>query len=102
VVSAKAADLGRDGAALLIAGDFNLPPESAIFRASWGGYTDAFPAAGCGYGYTKFTRWWGARIDHVLAGAGWQVRDCTVGPDVGSDHRPVLATLEWVGGAAQN
>ena len=29
---------------VLVAGDFNLPVESAIFRRHWGGYTDAFDA----------------------------------------------------------
>ena len=82
---------------LLVLGDFNLPPESKIFREYWGGYEDAFASAGNGYGYTKFTRWWGARIDHLLAGPGWRVTGCRVGPDVGSDHRPLLTTLQWMG-----
>jgi endonuclease/exonuclease/phosphatase (EEP) superfamily protein YafD len=95
-VAARAAHLEQSlEPRLLIAGDFNLPVESAIYRASWSKYTDAWSAVGNGYGYTKFTRFWGARIDHILAGPGWRVRDCTVGPDIHSDHRPVIATFEW-------
>ena len=78
---------------VLIAGDFNLPCDSGIFRLFWSTYTDAFSSAGLGFGYTKFTRWHGIRIDHILAGSGWCCRRCWVGPDVGSDHRPVLADL---------
>jgi len=77
----------------LIAGDFNLPADSAIFRRHWGRYTDCFSTAGWGWGWTKYTRWFGARIDHVLAGPGWDCPHCVVGPDVGSDHRPLVAEL---------
>jgi endonuclease/exonuclease/phosphatase (EEP) superfamily protein YafD len=33
------------------------------------------------------------RIDHVLASPGLCVEQAEVGPDVGSDHRPVFARL---------
>ena len=33
------------------------------------------------------------RIDHVLTGAGLVPRVCEVGPDVGSDHLPVIADV---------
>jgi endonuclease/exonuclease/phosphatase (EEP) superfamily protein YafD len=77
----------------VIAGDFNSPPESALFREHLGGFTDAFGAAGWGTGNTYFTRHSGVRIDHVLAGRGWVARRCFVGPDVGSAHRPLVADL---------
>ncbi len=80
---------------VLLAGDFNTPPESALFREVWGDYTDAFGATGWGWGYTFHGgRTW-VRIDHVLAGKGWHCRRCEVGPHVGSPHRPVLAELSW-------
>jgi vancomycin resistance protein VanJ len=82
---------------VIVAGDMNLPPESEIFRRDWGGYTDAFSAAGFGYGYTygydATHPFWGIRIDHILAGKGWRVERCWVGPHIHSDHRPVLAEL---------
>ena len=91
---------GLDGPVIL-AGDMNLPDESAIFRRDWSGLTDAFAAAGWGYGYTYgYTtsgKWYGIRIDHILAGSGFRVRRSWVGPHIGSDHRPLLAALERVG-----
>jgi endonuclease/exonuclease/phosphatase family metal-dependent hydrolase len=80
----------------LVAGDFNMPVESAIYRETWGRFHDAFATAGFGFGHTKFTRWYGIRIDHILSGPGWRCRQCWVGPEVGSDHRPVIADLEWI------
>jgi vancomycin resistance protein VanJ len=91
VVSEFASD---EKEAAIVAGDFNLPPESAIFRRSWSGFQDAFTTAGLGWGHTKFTRWHGVRIDHVLAGSDWRVEQAWVGPDVGSDHRPLVAELK--------
>ena len=89
--------IGPCSGPILIAGDFNMPVESAIYRRYWGGYSNAFSESGFGFGYSKFTRWHGIRIDHVLGGPGWRPFGCRVGPDVGSDHRPVVADFEWVG-----
>lgn len=83
--------------AVIVAGDMNLTPESEIFRRDWSRYTDAFSAAGFGYGYTYGYRasrpFWGIRIDHVLADANWRVERCWVGPHIHSDHRPVVADI---------
>jgi len=78
---------------VIIAGDFNMPVDSTIYRRFWSGWQNAFSTAGFGYGYTKFTDRWGVRIDHVLASRGWQIRTAGVGPDLGGDHRPVLVEL---------
>jgi endonuclease/exonuclease/phosphatase (EEP) superfamily protein YafD len=80
---------------VLLAGDFNTPPESAIFRRLWSKYTDAFGSAGWGWGYTFQGGRTLVRIDHILAGPGWHCDRCWVGPDVGSPHRPVLADVTW-------
>jgi endonuclease/exonuclease/phosphatase (EEP) superfamily protein YafD len=90
-----ARETGRVSGPVVLAGDFNTPPESALFRQVWGRYTDAFGAAGWGWGYTFFAGTKAVRIDHVLAGPGWHCDRCWVGPDVGSPHRPVLADLIW-------
>jgi endonuclease/exonuclease/phosphatase family metal-dependent hydrolase len=92
-----AAETARVGEPLLLAGDFNTPPQSALFRDLWGGYTDAFAAAGWGWGYTFHASHTLVRIDHVLAGPGWSCERCWVGPDLGSPHRPVIADLVWRG-----
>jgi endonuclease/exonuclease/phosphatase (EEP) superfamily protein YafD len=81
------------GGPAVVVGDFNAPPESAVFPEVWGRYTDAFAAAGWGWGYTYYGDRTAVRIDHVLAGPGWRVLRCRVGPDVGSAHRPVIADL---------
>jgi len=83
----------RHAGPTLIVGDFNQTEDSFIYRRCWAGYRDAFATAGLGLGHTKFTRWFGVRIDHILAGPGWGIDRCWTGPDVGSDHRPVLADV---------
>lgn len=85
----------RDGIPAVVAGDFNLTADGAIYRESWSPYWNAFSESGLGFGYTRYTERFGARIDHVLAGPGWRPRRCRVGPDVGSDHRPVIAELRF-------
>jgi vancomycin resistance protein VanJ len=90
-----AAEAGRVVGPVLLVGDFNTPPESALFRRVWSGYADAFADAGWGWGYTFRTRKAAVRIDHVLVGAGGWAAACWVGPDVGSPHRPVLADVAW-------
>jgi endonuclease/exonuclease/phosphatase (EEP) superfamily protein YafD len=90
-------EVARSADPLLLAGDFNTPPESALYREFWGGYHDAFASAGWGWGYTFFGGRTAVRIDHILAGPGWRCRRCWVGPDAGSPHRPVIADMTWVG-----
>jgi vancomycin resistance protein VanJ len=86
---------------LLLAGDFNTPTESVLFRDVWGRYTDAFTSAGWGWGYTFIGGRTTVRIDHILAGPGWHCERCWVGPHLGSPHRPVVADLVWTGAVAE-
>lgn len=79
---------------VVVAGDFNLVSESAIYRRWWGDLDNAFGQYGLGLGWTKQTRWFGARIDHVLAGNGVRVERVRVGELEGADHRPVIVDLE--------
>jgi endonuclease/exonuclease/phosphatase family metal-dependent hydrolase len=79
---------------IIVAGDFNMPVDSAIYREFWSDWQNAFSVAGCGYGHTKFTRRFGVRIDHVLASDHWRVLKARVGPDLGGDHRPVIVELQ--------
>ncbi len=68
------------------------------------GLTDAFRAAGQGFGFT-----WPAtlhdaylsppplaRIDYIFHTPHFYPRRAWVGPAIGSDHLPVLAELAWV------
>lgn len=93
VSSALAALVGP----VIVAGDFNMPVDSTIYRETWSSYTNAFSTAGSGYGWTVrggprgFD--FGVRIDHVLVGAGFDVLHCETGPDIGSDHLPLIANF---------
>jgi hypothetical protein len=79
---------------LIVAGDFNLPVESSIYRASWGDLTNVFSACGRGFGHTKFTGWFGIRIDHVLTSKHWDCMDARVlAISSGSDHAPLVVDL---------
>jgi vancomycin resistance protein VanJ len=88
----------RGPAPRLVVGDFNTPVESRIFQAHWGDLTDAWEAAGRGFGWSKDNGWIKVRIDHVLTGPGWRARRITVSGDAaGSDHWPVIADLQLLG-----
>ncbi|WP_178134108.1 endonuclease/exonuclease/phosphatase family protein [Vineibacter terrae] len=74
-------------------GDFNATPWSAPMRR----LVRASPLRYAGLAATTWPaflpRWLGLKIDHIMLGNGCAVVDCKVGPDVGSDHRPVVATI---------
>ena len=98
-LSASAAAFVRDTAGgddVLVGGDFNEVGDGVIFGDTWGDRPDAFAAAGWGFGWTKYQWGWGVRIDHVVVGGRWHARRCRVGPDVGSDHRPLIADIDAV------
>ena len=75
----------------------SVPNPSCVRQTYWSKYTNAFSEAGLGWGYTFYANRTSLRIDHILAGPGWRCRECWVGPEVGSEHRPVIADLEWHG-----
>ncbi len=79
---------------VILAGDFNLPINSSVYRDHLSRYTDAFATAGLGFGWTYHARWTDTRIDHILADTNWHCVKCWVGPDVGSPHKPVIADLQ--------
>jgi endonuclease/exonuclease/phosphatase (EEP) superfamily protein YafD len=85
----------------LVVGDFNTPTSSNLYRAAWNRFTNAFDAAGFGFGYTAplskhrhgfdYVPW--VRIDHILADPSWSVTQCKVGRGHGSDHHLIWAVL---------
>ncbi len=77
----------------LVAGDFNMPSESAIYRRHWGSLSNGFSRAGRGFGYSRHAGWIQLRIDHVLADDGWVVQSAKLLEDYGSDHRPMLVDV---------
>jgi len=83
----------------IIAGDFNMPVESSIYRECWSKYSNAFSNCGTGYGWTQRASVRGipvgVRIDHVLTDEYIIPTHCEIGPDVGSDHLPVIADISF-------
>lgn len=81
----------------IVAGDFNMPVDSTIYRTVWKGYTNAFSETGLGYGWTELAAIRGVkigvRIDHVLTGVELVPLVCQTGPDIGSDHLPLIADI---------
>jgi len=80
---------------VVLAGDLNATPWSRLFRKLVGttglcdtrrgfGYQGSFPAS------SAIVR---VPIDHVLVSCDVGVRDRAIGPDVGSDHLPVIVDL---------
>ncbi|WP_319583122.1 endonuclease/exonuclease/phosphatase family protein [uncultured Pseudodesulfovibrio sp.] len=82
---------------VIVAGDFNMPRQSRIFRDVWGGFHDAFAETCGGYGWTFYDNYKGIPvrlpIDHVVSANGAVPLDFLVGPDVYSDHRPIIADV---------
>lgn len=79
----------------VVAGDLNATPWSTALTRIAPGLRRA-----CNLAPTWPSGYFGIPIDHVLAGAGWRRLDCTRGPEIGSDHRPIRATLRLENGAA--
>lgn len=79
---------------VLVAGDFNMPSESAIFREYWSDLQDGWAEAGTGFGYTRLAGWIRLRIDHVLADSAWSVQSARLLPDYGSDHLPLMVEVD--------
>ncbi|MES2625205.1 MAG: endonuclease/exonuclease/phosphatase family protein [Pseudomonadota bacterium] len=77
----------------IVAGDFNLPVESAIYRRHWSDLRNAFSRSGFGTGYSKQTSFWGSRIDHILTTSDIVAEKAWTAASIGSDHLPVFADL---------
>jgi vancomycin resistance protein VanJ len=78
----------------VIAGDLNLPVESRIYQTYFGHCANAFSVTGRGFGWTRVLKnRFSVRIDHILACGAWQPISSEVGPDLGSDHLPLIADL---------
>lgn len=86
----------------IVAGDFNTPDHGYIYHLFADEMTDAFDAAGRGWGLTfpgttrnpiaGFGPW--LRLDFFFAGRGWQPVECRPEPGTKSQHKAVLARFE--------
>jgi endonuclease/exonuclease/phosphatase (EEP) superfamily protein YafD len=88
--------LNRDaapGSRAILAGDLNALPWSTTIR-----HLDRHSGL---ERITRFTPSWPTPqklfpilpIDHIYAGCGWRATSLRRGPDIGSDHYPIIATL---------
>jgi endonuclease/exonuclease/phosphatase (EEP) superfamily protein YafD len=88
---------GSDAERTVLLGDFNCTPWSPLFRdlLSATGLRDS--ARGFDLSPTWASHWLplGLKIDHILVGSAVAVRSHAVGGEVGSDHFPVVADLEF-------
>jgi endonuclease/exonuclease/phosphatase family metal-dependent hydrolase len=87
----------------ILAGDFNFVRPARSYRLlRQAGFSDAFASAGSGSGLTYPTRYQHrpitlprmVRIDYIWMSEHFVARTSWVGPEVGSDHKPLLAELE--------
>lgn len=77
---------------MLVGGDFNMPADSTLMSSLAAAHLHyAFDQAGWGFGYTRPSGFPWVRIDHILGSPEWTFTRCWVGPDVGSDHLPLIA-----------
>lgn len=81
---------------VIVVGDFNAPVLSYAYQHIAAGLHDAWLT----------THWWrrgatcekrgiGVRIDYILCSESITPTQCHIQKTTGSDHRPVVATLEW-------
>lgn len=85
----------RRAGPLVVMGDFNATPWSRSFARLRGATGTCDSRAGFGVQRSYPVDSWLVRIpiDHVLVSCDIGVRDRRLGPDVGSDHLPVIAEL---------
>lgn len=76
---------------VLVGGDFNMPRDSPMLGPLRASYEFAFEQAGWGYGYTRPTNLPWIPLDQILGSREWWFTRCRVGPDLGSDHLPLIA-----------
>jgi len=82
---------GSGDTPLIVAGDLNATPWSTALS----GIVEHGLQRATGLKPTWGNPYIGIPIDHVLASGHWRRGDSERGPDIGSDHRPVRATLHW-------
>lgn len=91
--------IDRAAVPVLVTGDFNSTRHQWAYRHIAQGLQDAVEKRGRGWTATFPAGSPLVRIDHILAGPEWHVRSAKVpsldGYEGASDHRPVVATLQW-------
>jgi endonuclease/exonuclease/phosphatase (EEP) superfamily protein YafD len=80
---------------LLVAGDFNITPWSSFYRefVEESALTDADLGQRLQASWPSILGPFGMRIDHCLHSGHWAVIETRTGPELGSDHLPVIVDL---------
>lgn len=84
----------ENGSALVVMGDFNATPWCDCMRPLYGaGMRDARRGLEFGPTWRRTNLFFAIPIDHLLLKGPVSAISCQTGPDLGSDHRPLLADL---------
>jgi endonuclease/exonuclease/phosphatase (EEP) superfamily protein YafD len=88
-------DRARSDPPALVMGDLNATPWSRPFAElrAHGGLCDSRAGFGVQPSFPSASAALRIPIDHLLASCSIGVRDRRIGPDVGSDHLPVILDL---------
>lgn len=97
--------MAKEPGPVIAAGDFNMPNWGLVHSIFADKLTDAFEAAGRGFGFTfpgttgnpltLFGPW--LRIDCIFSNSAWRTLACHVEPSRPSQHRAVAAVFELRG-----
>lgn len=89
--------LGEATNPLILWGDFNLTEQHPLFPRLLAQLDLRDTRQGRGRQASWPVRWgaWGLPLDHCLIGPSFAVLDRTLGPNLGSDHRPLRVELSW-------
>ena len=80
----------------IVLGDLNVTPWSPYFSnlLKTGGLINTSQGLGLYNSWPSWFSWAGIPIDHCLVTPSWSVRSKRLGPQVGSDHLPVIIDLQ--------
>lgn len=84
----------RGNAALVMGGDFNAGPTPGLARVMPQDLTDAFKAAGAGWGHTAVNDYPLVRIDQIWVSPQMDIQRSYARKTVNSDHRMFVADAE--------
>jgi endonuclease/exonuclease/phosphatase (EEP) superfamily protein YafD len=98
-VSQLAAEVRRQPGPWIVGGDFNLTPYSPVFQRllEMSGLRETRPRGSWSPSWRAGFWPLGLRIDHVLVTRELCSESSEVGPEIGSDHRPVRVRLRGPG-----
>jgi endonuclease/exonuclease/phosphatase (EEP) superfamily protein YafD len=98
-LSTLAAEVRRQPGTWLVGGDLNMTSHSPVFRRllDESGLREALPDGD--WAPSWLAGFWplALRIDHILVTPDLCFEAGEIGPDIGSDHRPVRVRLRWPG-----